>query len=171
MDPLEKIYRERPNNELASQHYIEMLIDSQRILEAKYYHDKLIKINPSGLITNKLGYLISVWLRDPYISEHELQLKKAGINQEQNYALQLYYYYVFSNLRKMRECAHGLLDYEPTEEFTYKIIIETVIRLQDYELADKVIRYILPRLKISEQLNRSLRNIVLRKLLNLLSNR
>jgi hypothetical protein len=168
MDAIEINYRRTPRNPLALKSYINALYEKQHILEAKFFYDLLKDEEPAGFETNRLGYLLSIRMMDPMVAEFEKNLVRAGATQEQVYALQLYYYYTFSDLKKMRECTKCLLDLEPTEKYTYTVILESVIRLKDFELASKVIHYILPRIKPTDELLRSLRHILNVRLLCLL---
>lgn len=168
MNPIEIIYRRTPRNPLVLKSYVSALYEKQHILEAKFFHDELKKEDPAGFETNRLGYLLSIRMMDPKVADFEKRLCQAGATQEQAYALQLHYYYTFFDLKKMRECANVLLDLEPTEEYTYMVILESVIQLKDFELASKVIRYILPRIKPTDYLLKSLRVILTNKLLSLL---
>ena len=137
-------------------------------MEAKFFHDQLKNEDPAEFETNRLGYLLSIRVFEPKVADFEKNLIRAGVTQEQLYALHLHYYYTFSQLKKMRDCTNALLDLEPTEEYTYTVILESVIRLKDFELASKVIHYILPRIKPTDELLRSLRHILNDRLLDLL---
>lgn len=169
MDFIESLYRKRPHNPKVLIQYINSLFDKQHILESKFYHDQLEKVNPSDLETNRIGYLLSLSLMNPQVANYEQKLKEANATHEQIYALQLHYYYTFSNTTKMRECALGLLDREPTSTYTHEILFKTIIELEDFELAAKFSKYHLPMLKHSDQITTQLKRIMLKKLIKTIS--
>lgn len=168
MNSIELNFRKTPKNPLVLKHYINTLYEKHHILEAKYYHEQLMKEDPSGLETNKIGYLLSIRLMNPHVAEFEKKLIKAGATQEQVYALQLHFYYTFSDTLKMRDCANGLLDIEPTEEYTYEIVIESVLKLEDFELASRLVKYYFPRIKCSDELLKALKRIMIKELLRIM---
>lgn len=171
MDAIESIYRQTPRNPITLKSYVKALLERGHILEAKFFFEQLKTEDPKGLETNRLGYLLSMEMLDPMVGEFDKNLASAGATQEQRYALHLHYYYRFSNLARMRDCVRTLLDLEPTEEYTYRVILESVIRLEDLDLVSKVARYILPRIRPDEKLLRSLRRIPYSRLLGLLNAR
>lgn len=168
MNSIELDIRKTPKNPLVLKNYINTLYEKHHILEAKYHHEQLMKEDPSGFETNKIGYLLSIRLMNPHLAEFEKKLIKAGATQEQVYALQLHYYYTFSDKFKMRECTNVLLDIEPTEEYTYEIVIESVLKLDDFKIASKLAKYYLPRIKSSPERLKTLKKTMIKELLRIM---
>ncbi|HNQ78979.1 MAG TPA: hypothetical protein PKJ37_10835 [Acidobacteriota bacterium] len=167
MDTVEQLFRKTPQNQLVLSRYIKYLIEKEHIMEAKYYHEQLTMIDPAGLENNRLGYLLSIMTMNSKVAEYEKKLISAGATKEQTYSLQLYYYYTFSDSRRMRDCAECLLDIEPTEEFTYKITLTAILKLEDFELASKFVKYYLPRIQIADKNMTALMRIVRKKLVRI----
>ena len=165
MDPIESNFRKTPNNPLALKHYVNTLYEKDHILEAKYYYEKLISEDPSGLETNKIGYLLSMRLMNPHVAIYERRLIDAGATQEQLYSLQLLYYYTFSDVVRMRDCVNGLLDIEPTDKYTYEIVIDSILKLEDFTLTYKFTKNYLPRIKGSNALLKALKKIMIKELI------
>jgi len=69
MNSIELNFRKTPKNPLVLMHYINTLYEKHHILEAKYYHEQLIKEDPSGFETNKIGYLLSIRLMSPHLEK------------------------------------------------------------------------------------------------------
>jgi hypothetical protein len=162
VDSLELSYRRTPRNPVVLRSYVRDLIERQHILEATFFYERLKKEDATSFETNRMGYLLSIRMMDPKVGDFDKRLIEAGATQEQLYALHLHYYYTFSHIPKMRECMTTLLNIEPTEQYTFAIITEAVIALDDFDLAAQFIQYFLPRLKSTDELIKRLRRILIK---------
>ena len=137
---MEDLYRKTPRNPLILKQYISDLLKNEHILEARYYHNKLIQECPDDIETNRLGYFIHIKCLNKNVRKFEEKLYENNASREIIYSLQLFYYYTFNDDVNLSKCLHGILDIEPTRQFTYEIVIESTLILKNYELTRKLIK-------------------------------
>ena len=168
MDPLEDLFRARPNNKLCLQQYIQLLLDSDHVLEADFFWKRLQRIDPDSIETNRLGFMLSLQFANTDVSEFDRKMRLAGAEQELLYSLHLQYYYTYSDHTNMKKCAISLLDIEPTDDYTIRVLVDAIIDLNDYELTRKFISNLIPRFQMSKKLEKRIRRQVIHQLIKLI---
>ena len=164
MDTIEKNFRDRPKNPIAARHYIKFLIESQRILEASFYCDLLIKEAPRNIEANKLAYLLAIKRMDRDVKTYDKNLWDRKAKREEILTLQLRYYYAFHDKKHVIHCANIIMDDEITSSDTMEIIIDSLIYANSYPLTKKFISLHSKKIKMEPVLEKDIKKILMSRL-------
>jgi len=171
LEIIEKKYRDTPES---SKKYVKRLTDyinslllKGRLLEAKYYFDKLDETKPNSLKTIVLGYKLSIKLFDNYeVERFDKKLFDFNSQGERLFLLRLQYYYSVNNKEKAEENASYLLSKKTLQSKDLQTIYEVCLYQSSYKIALSLSRYMKRlHLKFDEQSEEQLKRIMIKKMI------
>lgn len=149
---------------------ITFFISKGRFLEARFYLDQLEKTHSGNIISIHLGYKLAIALFDH--KKVEYYDKLLFLNNKYDFKVEWYrlqYYYSVNNIHQIRGSAKFLLSKNNLEKEYMETILQVTWNIHDYELAVMVHKYVMKnRLRLTSQMDKLIRDIVLEKLRDLL---
>lgn len=175
MDIIEKKYRNTPegNKKYVKRltDYINILLSKGRVLEAKYYFDKLYLLKPDHVKTILLGYKLSIKLFNTNdVSKFDKKLYNLKRSEEELVWFRLQYYYSVNNKKFAEECASYLLSKNTLKPEVFQSIFEICINIESYEVVPYLIKYMENnKLIFNERVGHRIKRIAIKKLIECFS--
>lgn len=146
--------------------YIIYLMDNEHILEADYYHGKLLELRPESEKSIVLGYKIAIRMfnidRVVYFDKKIIEI---NANEELIMSLKLEYCCSINSKQNMESCVEWFLDRENTSIEYIEILIEAILILQKYEFISRLLKHMKKKkLGPSRNTERTLKKISVEKL-------
>ncbi|MUJ29745.1 hypothetical protein GNP73_17405 [Aliivibrio fischeri] len=150
--------------------YIYFLMDKERVVESKYYFDKLIALKPLHIKTNVLGYKLAIKTFDnESVVKFDKLLCKQRYNEELLLTLQLQYYYSVNSKHNFSKVACFLLNKKSLTEKTFSDIGLLILSQDCYEPIAGLCKYLHKNNKSLHKTAESrVRKTVLHKLITVL---
>ena len=171
MHSREKNYRQSPDSPSLLLNYVLFLYEAQHYVEARYYHAKLMKLDPSEPLVNIVGYKLALAVMSHEIKEYERNLIEADISHETLFSLHLHYCLTFNNETQMLTYLNGLLDMVPTTSYTLETVWFAIQKVGDADLISRFIQNYLPKSDNQGKVAAKLKKQLIRTLLSTLQSR
>ncbi len=171
MNSRETNFRRHPNNSSLLRNYILYLFEEQHLLEARYYHAKLMALDSSDISTNTIGYKLALAVASHDIKEYERNLIAAGASNEQLYSLHLHYCLTFNDKQQMMSYLYGLLELVPTMQYTVEGVWSAIQKIDDADFIYRFAKNYLPRINKNQKVDKVLKKKLYQMLLSTLESR
>lgn len=172
MELIEKKFRDTPSDHKKYlkrlSDYVKYLIEKGRILEAKYFFNKMQEVKPSHIKTIILGYELAIKTFDnESVVLFDRALYDSKHDEELLLRMRLKYYYSVNNEKQFTDLVEYLLFERTIKTETFHLIGELVITQNNYKPISVLVRYLKSKKRIlHKQVEGQVRRVVLQKLVD-----
>lgn len=153
MNAIEKNYYSKPENHIAIRNYVSSLFDNDRILEASFFCEKMLRAAPKNRYANEWAFRLAIARKDPNVEKYDEVLIKSKINENDLLMLHCKYYFVFQSSTLLKNCLNTLIDNKIEDQKHLSFIFECICWLQDADLTKKfAMSYLKKDFKIANEI-------------------
>lgn len=150
--------------------YIIYLMENEHVLEANYYHGKLLELKPENEKSIALGYKIAIRMFDiDRVVYFDKKIVEINANEELIMSLKLEYYCSIYSKQGMELCSEWFLEREAIPIKYIEILIEATLILQKYDFISRLLKHMTKnKLGPGKDTERTLRRISIERLVKTL---
>lgn len=170
MNEKERQYWEGTKNHISTLNYVKFLFESDRIVEATFFCNKMLRETPKNRYVNEMAFLLAVKRMDPEVGKYDEALVLSKMENKDRFILHCRYYFAFQYRENLKASLSAAMDEGLTDMQSLSVVVESVLWLEDVYLTRKFISlYLNEKVKITPQAEREVKKILQKRLLEIFS--